>query len=100
MAPFSHHNHTAQPSLPDPFMPTKSFSLTEAQITFIDAQVQRGGFESSNDYLSELLGMEMDRQAMQDMMVEGIDSGGLAPFDQRFFVDLVEYAETRDKERS
>ena len=36
---------------------------------------------------------------MQDMMIEGIDSGGLAPFDQRFFVDLVGYAETRDKER-
>nr|WP_297525314.1 hypothetical protein [uncultured Roseateles sp.] len=44
-------------------MPTQSFSLTEAQIAFIDPQVQRGGFESSNDYLSELLGMEMDRQA-------------------------------------
>lgn len=103
MTPFSHHGHhghTSPPPLPADFMPTRTFTLTEAQIAFIDKQVERGGFESSDDYFSELLGMEMDRQKMQDMMIEGIDSGGLAPFDQRFFVDLVAYAETRDKERS
>ncbi|MDH0866398.1 type II toxin-antitoxin system ParD family antitoxin [Mitsuaria sp. GD03876] len=78
MTPFSHHSHhghTAPPPLPDDFMPTRTFTLTEAQIAFLDRQVERGGFESVDDYVSELLGMEMDRQKMQDMLLDGIRSG-------------------------
>ncbi|WP_416760567.1 hypothetical protein ACNI65_00320 [Roseateles sp. So40a] len=100
MSPLPQHSHTSAPPLLDAFMPTRTLLLSEAQFSFIDAQAKRGGFGSGDEYLCGLIAMEMDRQAMQDMMVEGIDSGGLAPFDQRFFVDLVEYAKARDKERS
>jgi len=63
-------------------------SLPAALREFLEARVASGRYRSASEYLSELIRRDQDaagREALESSLLEGLDSGPAAPFDEGFF---------------
>lgn len=69
-----------------------TISLPETQAAFIDEQVAKGGFENSSQFLSQLIGLEQDRQNLRSTLLAGGQSPLTAPADAAYFASLRERA--------
>jgi len=52
-----------------------TFSIPEDLQVFIEGQTVKNGFHSTDDYLRNLLGREREREQLEGMILEGLDSG-------------------------
>ena len=52
-----------------------TFSIPEDLQTFIEGQVIKNGFHSTDDYLRNLLDREREREQLEVILVEGLESG-------------------------
>ena len=66
-------------------------SLPPAMKEWVDKQVQTGGYETASEYVRQLLREEQRRQAQQkleDLLVEGIESGPSTPMTRKDWDDV------------
>jgi antitoxin ParD1/3/4 len=66
-------------------MGTMSLSLPQALREFVDAQVERGGYETSSEYLRELIRRDQDRTKLRALMLDGAQSGLAGKADEEYF---------------
>jgi antitoxin ParD1/3/4 len=52
-----------------------TFSLPKELQTFLARQTAKNGFHTPDDYLCDLLDRERERERIEEMLVEGIESG-------------------------
>jgi antitoxin ParD1/3/4 len=52
-----------------------TFSIPEDLQTFIEGQIVKNGFHSTDDYLRNLLDREREREQLEGMLIEGLESG-------------------------
>jgi antitoxin ParD1/3/4 len=52
-----------------------TFSIPEDLQTFIEGQMIKNGFHSTDDYLRNLLDRERERERLEGMLIEGLESG-------------------------
>jgi antitoxin ParD1/3/4 len=52
-----------------------TLSITEDLQAFLECQTIKNGFRSTDDYLCHLLESERDRERLEGMLIEGIESG-------------------------
>jgi antitoxin ParD1/3/4 len=52
-----------------------TFSLPEDLQIFLDRQTAKNGFHTADDYLCNLLNREWEREGVEEMLLEGIESG-------------------------
>ena len=52
-----------------------TFSISEDLQTFIEGQTVKNGFHSTDDYLRNLLDREREREQIEGMICEGLESG-------------------------
>jgi antitoxin ParD1/3/4 len=52
-----------------------TFSLPEDLQIFLDRQTAKNGFHTADDYLYNLLNREWERERVEEMLLEGIESG-------------------------
>lgn len=65
-----------------------TISLPESLAVFIDEQVATGDFDSSSQFLSQLVRMEQERQKLRNMLLAGGHSPLTGPADAKYFADL------------
>jgi len=72
-------------------MPNITISLPEPLKDFMDQQVASRGFGNVSEYFRTLLreAQEKEREArLQDLLLEGLNSGADIPLDEKFWKDL------------
>ncbi|WP_431048850.1 hypothetical protein [Roseateles sp. L2-2] len=69
-------------------MHTRTLTLSAEQEQFVQEESQREGFESTTEYLLDLIDKERDRKYMRDMILEGIRSGKPVELDMSGYLDL------------
>ncbi len=52
-----------------------TFSVSEDLQVFIEGQTVKNGFHSTDDYLRNLLDRERERERLEGMLIEGLESG-------------------------
>jgi antitoxin ParD1/3/4 len=52
-----------------------TFSLSEDLQIFLDRQTAKNGFHTAEDYLCSLLDREREREQLEEMLIEGLESG-------------------------
>jgi antitoxin ParD1/3/4 len=52
-----------------------TFSIPEDLQVFIEGQTVKNGFHSTDDYLRNLLDREREREQLEGMLIEGLESG-------------------------
>ncbi|AFY93637.1 ribbon-helix-helix domain-containing protein [Chamaesiphon minutus] len=52
-----------------------TFSIPEDLQTFIESQTVKNGFPSTDHYLRNLLDRERERERLEGMLIEGLESG-------------------------
>ncbi|EJU11198.1 type II toxin-antitoxin system ParD family antitoxin [Novosphingobium resinovorum] len=65
-----------------------NISLTEPLKQFVDRQVSGGGYDSSSEYVRDLIRKEQDRQSLRDLLLDGARSAPGATADDAYFQDL------------
>lgn len=55
---------------------------------FVDAQVDRGGFGSTSEFVRDLIRREQDRQQLQALLLAGASSPNGPTADQAYFAGL------------
>ncbi len=73
-------------------MGTMNISLPDSLQSFVDEQATERGFETSSEYLSELIRREQDRVALRALLLEGAQSRPGATANEAFFDALRERA--------
>jgi antitoxin ParD1/3/4 len=56
-------------------MVTVTFSIPEDLQAFIESQAVKNGFQSTDRYLRNLLDRERERERLEEMLIEGLESG-------------------------
>ena len=69
-------------------MTTMNVSLPEELKEFVDAQVDRGGFGSTSEFVRDLIRREQDRQEMRALLLAGASSPSGPIADQAYFSGL------------
>jgi antitoxin ParD1/3/4 len=69
-------------------MSSRTLTLSDEQEQFVQQESQREGFESTTDYLLDLIDRERDRKQMRDMILDGIRSGRPVEIDTTGYLDL------------
>lgn len=80
-------------------MSTMNISLPEALKTFVDEQVERGGYGTSSEFVRELIRKEADRLNLRTLLIEGAVSSSTVPADETYFASLRQRV-TRHNRRS
>lgn len=60
-------------------MTTLNISIPEALRDFIETRVESGEYQSASEFVRELVRRE--KQALDSLLVEGLNSGSVAPLD-------------------
>lgn len=63
-------------------------SLPDALKTFVDEQVETGGYGTSSEFVRELIRKEQDRQRLRVMLLEGAQSAPTGPVTPAYFDEL------------
>ena len=72
-------------------MVTMQISLPDALISFVDSQVEEGGYSNRNEYVCELIRKEQDRERLRGMILDGLASElNEKPLDKDYFNGLRE----------
>ena len=69
-------------------MTTMNVSLPEELKSFVDAEVERGGFGSTSEFVRDLIRREQDRQQLRALMFTGASSPSGPIADQGYFSAL------------
>ena len=69
-------------------MSTMNISLPDSLKAFVDAQVDRRGFGTSNEYVRELIRKDRDRVQMRGLLLAGASSKPAAAADGAYFAKL------------
>jgi antitoxin ParD1/3/4 len=62
-----------------------SISLPQAMTTFIDTQLEEGGFTSRSKYVRRPARRDMDRQQLRSLLLIGAASPATEPADNAYF---------------
>jgi antitoxin ParD1/3/4 len=60
-------------------MATLNISMPDKMREFVESRVKRGEYQSASDYLRDLI--RQDKEAIDRLLVEGIESGESKPLD-------------------
>ena len=69
-------------------MTTMNVSLPAELKAFVDAQVERGGYGSTSEFVRDLIRREQDRQALRALLLDGASSPAGPIADQSYFSAL------------
>ena len=69
-------------------MSTMNISLPESLKTFVDQQVKSRGYNSSSEYVRELIRKDQDRQLLRGLLLEGAASPPAGTADTDYFGQL------------
>ncbi len=78
-------------------MSIMNISLPEELKAFVDRRIATEGYESSSDYLSELIRRDRDRVAFRDHLLEAAATEPAGPMDEAYFQSLRTCLDTGDK---
>lgn len=67
---------------------TMNVSLPEELKSFVDAQVEMGGYGSTSEFVRVLIRREQDRQQLRTLLLEGASSPAGPSADQSYFAAL------------
>ena len=67
-----------------------NISLPETLKTFVDEQVDGGGYGTSSEYVRELIRRDQDRLRLRNLLLEGADSAPTTEADSTYFAGLRE----------
>ncbi|MEO1017226.1 MAG: type II toxin-antitoxin system ParD family antitoxin [Pseudomonadota bacterium] len=71
-------------------MVTMNVSLPEPMKTWVERQSRGGRYSNASDYIRDLIRRDQDRQQgideLQDLIIEGLDSGTPQPFNLADFL--------------
>ena len=69
-------------------MTTMNISLPDTMKSFVDHQVQDGGYSTSSEYVRDLIRRDQVRRAEQHLaglIMEGLESGSAIPADDHYW---------------
>ena len=69
-------------------MSTMNISLPERLKSFVDQQVNQGGYGTSSEYVRELIRRDQDRLHLRGVLLEGAASTASEPADPAYFSKL------------
>jgi antitoxin ParD1/3/4 len=69
-------------------MSTMNISLPDALKSFVDEQVNQGGYGTSSEYVRELIRKDQDRLQLRGLLLAGAASAPAAPADPAYFEGL------------
>ncbi len=69
-------------------MSTMNISLPDALKSFVDEQVNQGGYGTSSEYVRELIRKDQDRLQLRGLLLAGATSAPAAPSDPAYFEGL------------
>jgi antitoxin ParD1/3/4 len=69
-------------------MSTMNISLPDSLKTFVDEQVSQGGYDSSSEYVRELIRKDRDRLQLRGLLLAGATSAPGATADAPYFEAL------------
>lgn len=69
-------------------MSTMNVSLPEPLKAFVDAQVARGAYGSTSEYVRELIRRDLERSRLRDLLLAGAESAADVDVDDAFFARL------------
>ena len=69
-------------------MTTMSISLPDTLKSFVDEQVASRGYETSSEYVRELIRKDKDRQRLRGALLDGATSAPASGVDKAYFDDL------------
>jgi antitoxin ParD1/3/4 len=75
-------------------MSTMNISLPEPLKRFVDSQVESGSYGTSSEYVRMLIRREQEREALRQLILDGINSGPTKAVDDAYFDELRELART------
>lgn len=78
---------------PETDFTSMNISLPKAQRAFVEGCVTTYGYGSASEYFRELIRRDEKQRArgeLERLLLEGLDSGPAAPFDEKFFERLRE----------
>jgi antitoxin ParD1/3/4 len=75
-------------------MSTMNISLPDSLKSFVDEQVSERHYETSSDYVSELIKKDQDRQQLRKRLVKGGESPQTGVADSNYFESLRERVKT------
>jgi len=62
-----------------------TIALTDSLKTYVDAQVEAGGYASADEYVRDLIRRDRERQALRRLLLDGAASGPGAVVDNAWF---------------
>lgn len=71
-------------------MGTMNISLPESLESFVDEQVAARGYETSGEYVRDLIRADQDRQRLRALLLEGAASPATEAADEAYFAGLRE----------
>lgn len=69
-------------------MSTMNISLPDTLKTFVDEQVNQGGYGTSSEYVRELIRKDQSRLQLRNLLLAGAASGPATPVDSAYFDGL------------
>ena len=69
-------------------MSTMNISLPERLKSFVDQQVNQGGYGTSSEYVRELIRKDQDRLHLRGLLLDGASSVAAEPADAGYFSRL------------
>ena len=69
-------------------MSTMNISLPDTLKSFVDEQVNQGGYGTSSEYVRELIRKDQDRLQLRGLLLAGATSAPAAPADPAYFKGL------------
>ena len=69
-------------------MSVVNISLPAALKSFVEQEVAERGYDTSSEYVRELLRKERDRQRLRKLLLEGAASTSVASADEAYFTEL------------
>jgi antitoxin ParD1/3/4 len=79
-------------------MGTMNISLPDSLKTFVEEQVSARGYETTSEYVRDLIRQERDREHLRGLLLDGAASGPAEPVDEAFFQELRDFARTGPRE--
>lgn len=79
-----------------------NISLPDAMKSFVDEQVQSGGYGTASEYIRELVRRDQKERAearLETLLLEGLESGDPIPLNGEYRANLLRDLEARRKKK-